>query len=167
MNAAMFFRVQNRRTYLILIAVIVITAVLTTACNFGNEARAQADNARRSISSALMTSLNRCARIGLKMTYAGADIKNALLPDLKMCFFAVENMNQALKDGFGDAYMPVSEQLIHRIGNDIACLEDAYRSGDDARGAEESLALHVLELNSVLKSRFDGNGDVISEAVRR
>ena len=166
MNAATLWETRNRRTCVLLILAILLTAVFSTACVSGGETRARIDNARRSISAALMSDLNRCARIGLKMTYAGADIRNTLLPELKMRFFAVEKMNQALRDGFGEAFTPVSEQLIYRIGNAITRLEDAYRSGSDAGAAEASLAAQVMELNAVLQSRFDKNGDVLRAPAR-
>ena len=161
MNAAMLLGAGNRRTWILLIAAMITTAILASACVSNDETQARIDNARRTISGALMSDLNSCVRIGHKMTYAGADIRNSLLPELKMRFFAVEKMNLALKDGFGEAYMPVSAQLIYRIGNAITQLEDAYRTGKDAKDAEEALSSQVLELNSVLRNRFDPNGEII------
>ena len=166
MKAAILWEAQSRRTCALLVAAILLTAVFSTACVSGSESEARIVNARRSISAALMSDLNRCARIGLKMTYAGADIRNSLLPELKMRFFAVEKMNLALREGFGEAFTPVSEQQLHRIGNAIAQLENAYRAGDDTRAAEASLAAQLLELNAVLQSRFDPDGDVLRAVSR-
>ncbi|MBQ5770648.1 MAG: hypothetical protein IIW08_05665 [Clostridia bacterium] len=112
--------------------------------------------ARRGIYLMMESDMAKCAQIGIKMRYAGADIEGELLPELKTYLYSLKNMTEAFIFSFGEEYSPLNPQFLSKVDGACERLERDLRSGYASDTSEEALTICLGEFSKILnKWDFD------------
>lgn len=98
------------------------------------------------------TEMSKCAQIGVKMQYAGADIEKKLLPELKLHLYCLNNLTDAFCTSFGENASPVAFHFLSKVNNACERLQMDYKSGYTADESEKALANCLMEFHEILKA---------------
>ncbi len=120
----------------------------------------QAEKARKAFAERMIINMNKCARIGVRMGYSGADIQHSLYPQLKPLLYTLSECNTAVKEAFGGEYAPISDALMKKLNTTCQALELAYSSGKTASPHEGILGEYLYSFNGLLDERFTPDGDL-------
>ena len=149
----------NRKAETILLkgfAFFVIAAILVafagSASAYVKRTKEHEKNAMKSIYSMMEIEMSKCALIGKKMQYAGADIKNELLPALKTHLYSLSRLNQACEDAFGIMHTPVGGHFMNKTTSALNRLEKDMASGYDFMDSLAALTSCLGELDKILKA---------------
>lgn len=93
----------------------------------------------------------KCAQIGVRMNYAGAELKGELMPMLDVHLYALSNLNQALEDSFGIMYSPLGGHFINKTMNALALLRRDLDAGYPAEKSLYALTECLREMGEILK----------------
>lgn len=135
--------------FLVMISVIVVLSSTTLKAVY--TAKTYDERARRGIYEAMEEEMSKCARIGVKMEYAGADIEKTLLPELKVYLYSLSAMTRAFSEAFGEEKLPVRMQYISKISGAAERLSRDYSAGYPAKEAEKALCECLKELGEILE----------------
>lgn len=162
--AGIFARSRPRQLF----AALALLLALLVACSFyiiaREEARALNEAARRALAERMTINMDKCARIRVKMTYAGADIQGELYPQLKPLLYAVDELNSASLNAFGVDGAPISAALMKKLRDTCGALENCYASGRPAAQYELALRQYLEQFDDILNARFTSDGDFLTAA---
>lgn len=123
------------------------------AVHFVNTAKQKEEKAKAGFFEMIEIEMAKCARIGVKMQYAGAQIEEKLLPELKTYLYSLDCMMNAFQSSFGDAASPLKRHYLSKTITSAERLEMHYRSGYPAKDAEDALCHCLDEFSIILKNQ--------------
>ena len=152
-KAAVFLR----SGFALFIVLVLITIFTGTALAYVKRAKVNERKVRNSMYKMMEIDMAKCAQIGVRMQYAGADFENELLPILKRHLYSLSRLNEACEDAFGIIYTPVSGHFINRIQTAVEIVERDLSAGYSTEKSECALCVCLTELGDILKAwDFDG-----------
>ncbi len=158
-------RHKTRTAYLVTLVISLFLMLISCALFVGAKETdgERAERARRALAERMIVNMDKCARIGLKMGYSGADIQFSLYPELKPLLYTLSECNTAVKNAFGGEYAPISDALMKRLNATCQALELAYASGKAASSHEVTLGEYLSLFSGLLDERFTPDGDLRAE----
>lgn len=145
-KAEYFFR--SGFAFLILIAVILI--MISAYARIAIKAHEKEIRAKRGIYLMMEADMAKCAQIGVKMQYAGADIEGELLPKLNTYLYSLKNMTDAFNVSFGEEYAPVQAQFISKVEGACERLNRDLKSGYSTELSQKALEHCLNEFSKIL-----------------
>lgn len=133
-----------------LFALAIILMITVTAVRYVNETRENEIRARRGLYRTMETNMAKCAQIGVKMQYAGADIEGELLPELRTYLYALKNMTDAFYISFGEEYSPVRAQFLSKVEGACERLNRDLKSGYSSENSQKALQMCLSEFSEIL-----------------
>ena len=110
--------------------------------------------AQLGIHRAIQSDMAKCAQLGRRMQYAGANIQDELLPELKVYLYSLSNLTNAFYESFPEAEAPVQIQFLSKVSGAAQRLERDYCAGYPAESSEKAL-FRFLDEFSVLLDRWE------------
>ncbi len=138
--------------FLVLTALIVVFA--SRSVRFREEAKSGEIRAKKGIFRLMETNMAKCAQIGVKMQYAGADLKDDLLPRLDTYLYALEGLTQAFYESFGEETSVLPKQFLSKVVSAKGRLERDLSQGDYIEDSKKALVLCLDEFSEIL-NRWD------------
>lgn len=140
-----------RSGFAFLVFICLSVAFIAFFFQFVQNSKANEAKAIEGICQAMETDMAKCNQIGRKMQYAGAEIKDELLPELKVYLYSLSALSDAFYSSFENADAPVSRQFLSKVMIAAAHLEQDYNSGYPAQNSEQALIECLNEFAYLLK----------------
>lgn len=139
----------------LLIAVIAITCIsINIRVNMQNEYAAL----RKKISEALYSNMNMLTQTFDMTAVPNADVKNAILPQMKNYFAASVALNELIANAFGPRYQVLSDGDISALRTAFGSYDAAFRSDAPSDLAQADMQSCMNRVRELLNSRFsDGS----------
>ncbi|MBE5792777.1 MAG: hypothetical protein IJN21_00220 [Clostridia bacterium] len=140
-----------RSGFAFLVMMVGIVIIIACFSNYVKTAKANETKAKYGICQAIEADMAKCEQIGRKMQYAGADIKDELLPELEIYLYSLSAMSQAFCESFGETDAPVNIQFLSKVAGAVERLQRDYSCGYPASKSEEALFGCLNEFGALLK----------------
>ncbi len=140
-----------RSGFAFLFALAIILVLTVTAVRYVNQTRQNEIRARRGIYRMMETDMAKCAQIGVKMQYAGANIEDELLPELEIYLYSLKNMTDAFNASFGEEYSPVRSQFLSKVEGACERLNRDLKSGYSTETSQKALQMCLNEFSEILE----------------
>lgn len=109
--------------------------------------------ARTNALESMYPTMNRLYQLGRKMQYAGADIENDLMENLKKYAYALNEMNLMCAAVFENGYAPVDLSYMRHLMHAVSELEQKYLLGDNAEKSEKTVISYLMQLGVYLSDK--------------
>jgi len=156
-----FFLSANKKQIAAVLLIIVFVFIFPSALRNANEKNREIDGSRAAIGESMILQMDRLSAIGVRMQYAGADIKNDMLPQIRLYCHSLGILNNICYKSFGEKYTPIDMGFINHLSNAVNELEACYHRGENAASCEKTLAEYLLKLDDIMNARFDDEMDIL------
>lgn len=139
-----------RSGFAFLVIMMMIVVMIGFVSNSMKTAKTNEYKARQVLCQAMETEMAKCQQIGRRMQYAGANIKDELLPELKIYLYSLHSMSDAFFGSYGEADAPVNQRFLSELSGAVERLERDYSCGYPAQTSEKALLECLNEFGSLL-----------------
>ena len=156
-----FSELNRREKGLICIAGALIVALIAVTCiSINIRVNMQNDYAtvRTRAAEALYSNLNMLTQTFDMTSVPNADVKNAVIPQMKNYFIAATTLNEFITNAYGQRYQVLTEADISTLRTAFSSCDAAFRSEGPTDLALADLGACMNRVRDLLNSRFtDGN----------
>ena len=140
-----------RPGFVFLMLMIVTAVFASSADSYVKETKSERQKAIYAIQELIKQDMAKCARTGVKMQYAGANVKEKLLPDLKTHLYSLSCLVKAQEDAFGIMHTPVSGHFINKTINALTMYEKDLGEGKPSEKSRQALIECLNAIDEILK----------------
>lgn len=105
-----------------------------------------------------ITSLERAYE---EMSYPGADVKNVILPQMRVDLNAAVTVNQILVDVYGVEQAVLSEDMFGQIADSITYMESMIDMGKSLTDARHQMELCMQQVQVAMMERFPDDTSMV------
>lgn len=149
-------RLLTRILAAVLAAAIVIGLCISISCCRNIQQRYT--TARNRTGEAVYQNLYMLLRKNDETTLAGADIEDAILPEMREYFFAARALNEAIGDAYGARYSVLTSDQVGAIEKAFSDYEAAFKGGKSITEAQNTMIAALQPVEKILLDRYDSNG---------
>ncbi|MBR3928719.1 MAG: hypothetical protein IKJ65_06945 [Clostridia bacterium] len=124
--------------------------IFASLARFVNMAKHNEIQLKRGLYRMMETDMSKCAQIGVKMQYAGADYEEELLPMLDIYLYSLNSVTQAFCESFGENTSPVRRQFLSKVENAKERFERDLNAGYPYDESKKSLEMYLNEFSEIL-----------------
>ena len=141
-------------------AALLIVLVVALIVSNGMRANMQREytSVRQQTGEALYSNLYILTQTFDMTTVPGADVQNAILPQMKQYFNASITLNSLLKQAYGAKYAVLSDSDINDVNAAFAVYDAAFANGTSTDLAQSDMQLCMGRIRELLSSRFGEGG---------
>ena len=152
-----FSELNRREKGLICIAGALIVALIAVTCiSINIRVNMQNDYAavRTRAAEALYSNLNMLTQTFDMTSVPNADIRNAVIPQMKNYFIASTTLNESLVNNFGSRYQVLTDADVSTIRTTFNAYDAAFRSDAPTDLAQADMATCIQRVRDLLNSRY-------------
>ena len=156
-----FSEMSRRERGLAITCIVLVAALLFMACitvNMRVNMQHEYTSIRNTMSEQLYTNLNMLTQTFDMTSVPNADVKNAVIPQMKNYFIAATTLNEFITNAYGQRYQVLTEADISTLRTAFSSCDAAFRSEGPTDLALADLGACMNRVRDLLNSRFtDGN----------
>ncbi len=122
---------------------------------------------REQLAVRIQNNLNQALTSFDEMGRKNIDGQRQLLPEVKRYLYTADLLNDMLRDGYGDNYSLMDENLYALMESAMAEYERLLTQGQSAAEVHESLSAYMEQISSVLNTRFGVNGMILPKTAMK
>jgi len=154
-----FSELSGREKALLAICLALVIALIATICisiNIRVNMQREYTSVRRSLGEQLYTNMSMLIQTFDMTTVPNADLKNAVIPQMKSYFVAATTVNEALSQSFGPRYRLLTDADISAVNTAFGAYESAFRSESPTDLAQADMLACMTRMSDLLTSRYSG-----------
>ena len=135
----------------LLVAILVITCI---SINIRSNMQREYSNVRNQLGSSLYSNLYMLTQTFDMTSVPNADIKNAVIPQMKNYFIAATAINEQLSNIYGQRYQVMSEADISTLRTTFSAYDAAFRSDAPTDLVQADMQLCMDRVKELLNARY-------------
>lgn len=152
-----FFAAEKRRRTLAVIAVALVLALIAWLCiSIGMRANIQRryEAVRNAIGEDLYANLNLMMQTFDMTSVPTADVRNAILPQMKQLFYAATALNDLLGQAYSPKYRVMTDGDVSAIENAFSSYEAAFNDSASTDLAQSNMMACMARVKELLDTRY-------------
>ena len=135
----------------LLAAILIITCI---SINIRSNMQREYSNVRNQLGSALYSDMYMLTQTFDMTSVPNADVKNAVLPQMKNYFIAATTLNEQITNIFGQRYQVLSEADISTLRATFSAYDAAFRSDAPTDLVQADMQLCMDRVKELLNARY-------------
>lgn len=136
----------------LLVAILVITCI---SINIRSNMQREYSNVRNQLGQALYNNMSMLSQTFDMASVPNADIKNAVIPQMKNYFIASATLNEQITNLYGQRYQVMSESDINTLRAAFSAYDAAFRSDGPTDLVHADMQICMDRVKELLNSRYN------------